>query len=776
MRSLLNLRLIITCCALIGVVSAQITPSRPAAVPEEPPKPPQQQTPPQPQPGQPRPAQPGQPAAAPGQQPPAQPQPVPPSDAPRLSDSGGFLMTNASLTEMIEILAKRLKINYILDPNVKGNVSVYTYGEVKPVDIMPLLETLLRVNGAAIVKQGDWYRIIPINQVSRMPLPPSINGDSKTLPDDERMVLNMIFLKYATATEMMNLLKPFFGEAATSSVYEPANLLIIQDNARSMRRTMDLIAMFDDEQFAGQRVRLYEMENSRPSDMSKELDQIFKAYALSDKSQSVRFLPVDRINTLIAVAPNPAVFKQVENWVHKLDIAVKSSVGDVNSYVYRLKYGRAETVAMAIMALYTGNTYALIALAANMQMQNAANGGAGVYSSPGGFGGGLGGYGNPYGNPYGGGMYNTMGNMSMYPGTGGYPGMGMPYGQNYPSPFQQNTSPTTPQAPGTSSTPAAPADQTGSYLTPGAAQQRVQRLPHVVPNPFDNTLLIQGTQQEYDQILNLVRQLDIPPRQVLIDAKIYEVDLTGAFAAGVTAFLEQKDAQGKDSRVLNVTSSAAGGLTLNTGALVLRSHELLAALTAKENRTHTRIIQAPSIIATDSIPASMNVGTEVPVLTSQAVVGGVQQSGSSLFTNTVSNRSTGVTLNITARVNSSGIVTMKISQNVSTTEAPSSDGIQSPSFQNRTFQTQLTVQDGDTVAIGGIITDNDLRSSAGVPFLNRLPGIGAAFGCKSTSKSRTELIVFLTPRVIYDSSQLIDATDEIRSGMRRIQKLAKDGQ
>ena len=286
---------------------------------------------------------------------------------------------------------------------------------------------------------------------------------------------------------------------------------------------------------------------------------------------------------------------------------------------------------------------------------------------------------------------------------------------------------------------------------------------------------IQGTPQEYGQILGLLRQLDIPPRQVLIEAKIYEVDLKGAFAAGVTAYLEKKDssAAGAAGRILNV-AAGAGGVALTTGALVLRSHELLAAITASETKTHTRVISAPSIIATDSIAASLNVGDSVPTLTSQAVTG-AQSSGSSLFSNTVSTVSTGVTLNIMARINSSGIVTLMINQNVSSPQAPSAtSAIQSPSFSNRSFQTQITVQDGDTVAIGGIIQESNLQSSAGVPFLHRIPGIGALFGAQSVTKSRTELVVFLTPRVIYDTNQMVEATDEIRSNMKRVQKLIKE--
>ena len=734
------LRVMVAACAAGLTLSAQVAPTRVPTIVDTP------------QPLQPQQPQPGQPGAA--QQPNA-----PASNAPRLTDSGGMMLPNASLTELIDILARRLKINYILDPGVQGKVTVYTYGEVKPVDLMQLLETILRVNGAAMVKVGDLYRIVPVNRINQLPLQPTVNPETKTLPDDERMVLNLLFLKYTSATEIANLVKPFLGEGASLSTYDAANLLIMQDNARSMRRTMDLIAMFDSDQFAGQRVRLFEVENSRPSDIQKELDTVFKSYALSEKSSSVKFIAVDRINTLIAVAPNPGIFEKVDEWIKKLDIAVKTTAGQTNSYVYRLKYGRSETVAMAIMALYSNNPMALVMLAAMNEMGSQMGSGGFGGTSGAGLGGGLGGFG----------MGGGMGMMSMMGMMGGgmpggyYPGMGVGYGPMGPGTSQ----PATVNPMGQTN----PADLTGQQLGYAAfgANQAGPRGPSVIPNPFDNTLLIRCTPQEYEQIRGLLRQLDVPPRQVLIDAKIYEVELSGAFAAGVSSFLEKKDT---GNRVLNATASSAG-LTLSTGALVLRSHELLAAITASESTTHTRVISAPSIIATDSIAASLNVGEDVPVLTSQAVTG-VQQGGSSLFSNTVSNRSSGVTLAILARVNSSGIVTMIINQNVSSPQAPSASGIQSPSFSNRSFQTQLTVQDGDTVAIGGIIQESNLQSSAGVPILHRLPLVGAAFGSKSISKSRTELVVFLTPRVIYDANMMVEATDELKSGMRRIQKLMKD--
>ena len=132
--------------------------------------------------------------------------------------------------------------------------------------------------------------------------------------------------------------------------------------------------------------------------------------------------------------------------------------------------------------------------------------------------------------------------------------------------------------------------------------------------------------------------------------------------------------------------AGAAGLAVSGGALILqRSHELLGVLNASENSTRTRVVSAPSIIATDSIPATMNVGDQVPVATSQAV-SGVQVGGTSAFANTIGSQSTGVTLSIMAHVNSSGIVTMVINQQVSAPEAPPAGvntSVQSTSFSNR---------------------------------------------------------------------------------------------
>lgn len=783
------------------VIAPQAAPPPQTAAPAQTPPPAAAPKPAAPPAAAPAPAPAPAPQTPPPQQAPAPQQTPPPkqtaSPPPPAVSTGNLNLNNASLTEVIDALCRTLRINYILDPRVKGAVTLNTYGETRQIDARNLLDLLLRLNGATMVQVGEFYRIVPLGDVGRMPLKPLVVADPKQVPEDDQTVLNLIFLKYATVTEVSKLIEPFIGEGARVVQYPAANLLFVMDSRRSIRRTMEIISLFDSDTLASQRVRLFEVKNGAPSAIAKEVDDVMKSISLSDKAV-VRFLPIDRINTIVAIAPNPGAFDEVEKWIKKLDTEVKTTVGTLDNYVYRVKYGRAEILASVIMSLYGGYGYGM-GMMGMMGMMSGMMGGAGMggmgmggYGMGGmgmggmgmggyGMGGmGMGGYGmggmgmGGYG--YGMGMGGTgMGYMPQggygYPGAGqmGYMGPGG-YAPQYPTSGGTGTGTGgTGTGTGTGGTGTG-TDQTGQYMSGGFYGGRMPRL---IPNPMDNTLLIQATQQEYQQIMKLMRDIDIPPRQVLIDAKIYEVSLTGAFASGVSAYLQKlgsvKDGPGRAV----VGSLADGAVQLSAGALVGRSRELLAFLSLAENESRAKVLSAPSVIATDSLAASINVGTDVPTLASQAVTP-IQSGGNSLFANTIQNRSTGVTLNVMARVSPSGIVTLVINQDVSAPQAPTSGSIQSPSFSRRSINTQVTVQDGDTIAVGGIINESSAMSTSGIPILHRLPVIGSAFGSRSYNHDRTELIVFMTPRVIYDTNQIVEASDELRSRLRRLNKVVKD--
>jgi len=367
---------------------------------------------------------------------------------------------------------------------------------------------------------------------------------------------------------------------------------------------------------------------------------------------------------------------------------------------------------------------------------NSGFGGAGACGSTVGMGG---------GNSYGGGGYG-------YPSFGGYAAQAPPP-QNA-GPLGLAPAATGPAAAGNT----APAT---SYSSDNANP------PRIVPNPLDNSLLIQADAQQYQAILKLLKELDVAPRQILLEAKIYSVAMTGSFAMGVNYYYQKVSGQERKPM-----ASLVNGLTsLSAGTLVGQAKELLAFLSLSDNAGNARVISEPSLIATDSIPASINVGTQVPVLTGTTITPG---GGTNTQTQGISSHNTGVTLQVNARVNPSGVVTLIINQEVSKPTVTSTSNIPTPSFDQQVVQTQITMQDGDTIAIGGIISENTSSGSSGVPGLNRLPYVGGVFGSKTYSRDRSELILFMTPHVIYDTNDLLEASQELKARVKKLRKYVKE--
>ena len=728
------------------------------------------------------------------------------ADRPRPSaetTSNGISFRNfrgASLFEVIDLFARQLKINYILDPAVTdGAVTINTYGTLQQSDLFPLFETILRINGAVAVKVGALYRIVPADNATHLPISPqsSLVDD---LPLDEQMILNAIRLRYALAADIAAVLEPFLGEGAKYTVVETSNILLVLDNSRNMRRTMQLIDLLDAEQLDDQRIRLVEVKNGLASMLAQELQNIFSAFSTSEETSAVRFVPIQRINAILVVSANPNMFKEVEKWIAKLDIA--TTTGGIQNFIYRVQYGMATNLAGTLMSLYGygygggyggygggyggygGGGYGMGGYGGGGYGGGGYGGGGyggGGYGGGGygggGYGGGGYGGGGYGGGGYGGGRYGgggygggRLGGRGGFGGRGGGGG-GFGGGGIIQLPGQYGSMPV---APGID--PGLAGDQTGALLgqTTGIdPMAQAARGIRIVPDIVNNLIVVQSTPQEWEVIRRTLEQLDFPPRQVLIDAQIYEVSLTGALTHGVSAFLRER--AGDTERKLLGGFDSLGRTSLTIGALVGRTREMAAFLVASKDDGRTRVISAPSIIATDNIPATITVGQSIPTLASQGLAAGAQAGGSSLFANTIQNVQTGVTLSITPRINASGIVTLFIDQEVSNPLAPTG-AIQSPSIDRRNVSTQVTVEDGTTVAIAGIIQESNIYQRSRVPFLGDIPLIGAAFGSTSVSRSKTELVILMTPRVIYDENEIISASEELLTKLRTLRRLIRKKQ
>jgi general secretion pathway protein D len=719
------------------------------------------------------------PATAP-QAPAAPPQPAAGAKIPM----GSTNLENASLTLVIDQLARLLKLNIIVDPAVKGNITLNTYGDPSGLDARNMLEMILRINGFGLIQDGDLYRVLPLKNISHLPMHPEIN--QKNIPEDDQTILNLVFLKYVNVDELVKVLKEFAGENSDMIAYPPANLLFLLDSRRNMRRTMELIAEFDSDTFANQRVRLFEVKNVKPSDVAKDLDNIFKSISLDAKTSPVRFIGIDRINTLIAVASNPGAFENVADWLKKLDIPVKITAGSIENYVYKVKYGRADCLGQALTQLfnpgyaargyganaYTNNGYANNGYANNGYANNQA-GGAGGYAG-GGYGGGMGGgIGGGAGNAGGYGNQNSFNsnfggsggcNATGLGGGGGYGG-GYNAAQAYGYPTFGGYNAQTPAVANATGQPVAAGSPIGAAAaTPAAPAVPTEIPPRIIPNPLDNKLIIQANAEQYQNILKILTELDVPPRQILLEAKIYSVTLSDSFTSDITATLA-KNGGGLGAHQLlgNLTS---GSLGLTAGTIVGQSRQLLLAISANENKSYTKLLSEPSLIATDSIPASISVGTQVPVSTGSTTV---PSAGGAVISQSVSSENTGITLQVNARVNSSGVVTLIINQENSSVNNAASNA-NGTAFSQQVVQTQITMMDGDTIAIGGLIDETYSNNISGIPGLVRLPWIGWLFGSKSVTKERDELIMFFTPHVIFDETNLIEASDELKARVKMLKR------
>ena len=330
--------------------------------------------------------------------------------------------------------------------------------------------------------------------------------------------------------------------------------------------------------------------------------------------------------------------------------------------------------------------------------------------------------------------------------------------------------------------PGAGAPRPTAPAQPGQQQQQQEQL-RVVADPATNSLIIYGTVQEFQNIKSILKELDIVPRQVLMDVMVVEVTLTDSESFGITyeimrgnntIFNRTFPSTGAVVNPLTPPLTDSGGaiITALTGfppgmsGIIGRSNVIRAFINALAAQNRIRTLASPSVLATDNRPARIQVGSEIPVLssTSQSTIANSQ------VINSVQYRNTGVILTIIPQVNAQGLVNLQVKQEVSDVGADSFGQTNSPSFTTRDAETTAVVQDGETMAIGGIIADRKTRDRSGIPYLMDLPVLGRFFGTTSDNAIRTELIILITPHVVRNKQEARDVTADFKTGLEKVRE------
>ena len=277
-----------------------------------------------------------------------------------------------------------------------------------------------------------------------------------------------------------------------------------------------------------------------------------------------------------------------------------------------------------------------------------------------------------------------------------------------------------------------------------------------------NTLIIFAAPERWVQIQKILAEIDRTPRQILIEASILEVTLGKDFEFGVDWSVLSGDLQ--VSSVNNNTGRV--GPTFPGLSITFLNNDIEAAVSALGSRTYVDVVSAPKIIALDNRTARLQVGDQVPVVTRSSQS---QDGPNSPLVNSVDYRSTGVILTVTPRVSGENQLTLEVNQEVSSVARTSSSGIDSPTIQQRRFESALVMYDGAVVALGGLISSTKGAGQGGVPWLQDVPGVGALFRSSSRNSSRTELIVLLTAHIIRDRAASDAAMRDLFDDMQELQ-------
>jgi len=645
---------------------------------------------------------------------------------------------NADIREVIYTFAAALSLNYWLDPRVQGQVTARSFGPIYIDDLYPVFLQILRSNGYAAVRQGDLYMIVPAEEGKTRAMRP--RG-----PDDEDFVIEFMKVTHVSADQIVEMINPFVLPGGDAVAYARNNLVIIADVASNTKRLRDLVKTFDNDTFEDMSGKVYRIQHAAVEEVAEELLTILESYQIVDTGSRVQLIPLIRLNSLAVVAFDASLFENVEHWLNVLDVPGEGGA-ERRVYVYRVENSRALELSEVLNEVYSG-----------LAEEGEEGGGrSGALAQRGlGLGGGI----------DQGGRRGRQQQQSAQPAAG--PGSGLVL-------------------------PGAAGEQGGVSGT--LFEQEVR----IVADELTNSLVILATPRDFAAIRSVLTELDIVPRQVLVEMLIAEITLTDKLEFGISHSFGDGilvgDGGGSDDdgtttpggsgsdgslgdvlggllrgaaagNTFNVDGSAGGsGLNLTFNNIV---SDYQMTLTALAEETELKILSRPHIMTADNQEARILVGAEIPIVTSQSDTDVTGVGGQTRFLQNVQYRDTGVVVQVTPQVNSEGLINMTVSQEVSEIAAEGSRidvaGITSPSFTTREAETTVVVQSGETIIIGGIIQETKTAAASGVPYLKDIPVLGQLFRSKNDNTRRTELIILITPYVVRDRAEASAVTEEFRS-------------
>ena len=591
------------------------------------------------------------------------------------------------------IVGKIMKENYLVDPAVKGTVTLKTERPLNPDTVFYMLENILDLYGARISRHKGHYRIFPKNKPGLSSL-----GFGEI---DNRVKLGfgyrIVPLKYAAAGEIVKILESVTDKETVIRADDSRNLVIVGGSSENVRNMINAINMFDVDWMKNTNVGLVKVNYSSAADILDDLRKLIATQQQQVETSGILTLEsIDRLNSILVITRHYEYLQRIRSWVRKLDLPSRQAGSSL--YVYNVQHTTAGELASTLLELFD-------------------SGGA---------------------------------------------------GEDGPAGEENVTGPGS--EPVVVSTSGAAAD--GGELQSqdpqarrGKPSSRDEPRLSIIAAEDTNSLLISATPAQFARIEQALEKLDASPMQVLMEVTIMDVQLTDNFAYGMQWFLEHGDVNSGGSAVLGDALSFAQ--TFNyAGVRANGDVRSLIGMLASEGKVD--VLSSPSILVRNNRKASIRVGDQQPISTSS-----LNENGTVIATS-VTFRDTGILLEIEPSITSSGTINVDLTQQViDVGDIDAATGQRT--FLNRNLNTSVSVQNGETIILGGLIRTNQAESSSGVPGLRDIPLLGFLFGKTVTSEVRTELIIMLSPRIIRNARENNQVLQEYRDKFRFLPLSGDDG-
>lgn len=641
---------------------------------------------------------------APGHSTPMTPVPTVPTSA---SAEPGDVTLNFVDTDIREvartILGTSLKLNYTIDPAVHGTATFSTGTPIARSALLPALETMLNQNGATLIEKNGVYRVVPT----------AVAGGTNAAPEGDARGggSQVVVLRYAVAKDLAKTLEPFVAEGGKITADSNRNALVVSGDAAVRQTLIGLIRSFDVDMLAGQSFVLFPVGDADLGKSAAALEKAIRADADSPLAGVVRVIPLERVNAVLVASSQPRYLETAKRFFSLTNRAAEATVR--TWHVYYVKNGQSSDLANLLQRAFTpGDVTPGPGSTAPGAAQTVMS--SGPLFEKGGFGG-----------------TSTTSNAGGGTGLPSVTGAANQQGKAAPN---------------------ASAPLASAPLSSNAASAETIEHIRIIANDRNNALLIYATPNEYSMIRGMLVKVDIIPLQVLIHATIAEVTLNDALQYGTQFFLRA------DKFAFTLGPTPATPTTL-AGFAVTRSPNFI--LQALADVTKVKVLSAPQLLVMDNQPAHLQVGQEVPILTGTAT--STLTTGAPVV-NSIDYHSTGVIMQVTPRVNSDGLITLDIAQEVSDVAPPAQNSVTgSPTFDDRIVRTSFAVQDGQTIGVAGLIKDQDSEGNSGIPWIKDIPLLGTLASTQNNTRTRTELLVLITPHVVNDQRSAWALTQDMRN-------------